>query len=991
MVRVAGLKRRIATGIAVRGRQRPDAARGARGDLRPHPRADGPARRLLPRGRPARRWPRRASSSCAGTSSTDDEQDRAAARSSSDRIFPVLTPLAVDPAHPFPYISGLSLNLAVVVRNPDTGTEHFARVKVPPLLPRFVRWPQPARSSRSRTSSPRTSTSCSPAWRCCSTTRSGSRATRTSRSRRTTRRTCCRRWSASCMRRRFGPPVRLEVERDHRPARARPARPRAGHRRAARSCPLPGPLDLTGLMAVADVDRARPEVPAVRAAHAPATSPRSRRRRAATSSPRCATATCSLHHPYDSFSTSVQRFLEQAAADPHVLAIKQTLYRTSGDSPIVDALIDAAEAGKQVLVLVEIKARFDEQANISWARKLEQAGCHVVYGLVGLKTHCKLSLVVRAGGRPAAPLLPHRHRQLPPQDRPALRGPRPAHRRPAGRRGRHQPVQLLSGYSSSTEYDRAARGPALAARRPGRADRAGDRAPPGRARRRGDPDQGQLASSTRRSSTRSTGPSQAGVPVDIWVRGICALRPGVPGPVREHPGPQRPRPVPGALPGVRASATAASREMLDRLGRPDAPQPRPPGRGAGPARAPRARRRSSSGCSTSASTEDTASWHLGPDGEWTRHAYDADGRPLRTSRRRSSTQAHARRTRWPSEQPVSEAHSETRPRGRAQVPGPRPVPAARLDGPPRSAVAEPPGDGRPDGHLPRHRGPAAGALAGHPAPPGGRRDEGWHLKLPRARPPSEPRSATSSGCRFGGAVGSPPRALVDARARGGHAALAVAPVAALRTERDAGRSAARGTTRSAELDRRRRVRARRVADRRGGRSGWSTASASSRWSWTDEGRRATRWSVVVDRLGGSGAVAGGRSAKAVRRARPGRLAAPDVPSPAPVTPADPARLRSPRTSPAHAAPACRRTPGAPRPARLRPPDAGGRPPAAQRAAGVRPAGRPDWADALRDELAWAAGVLGACAGRRGAARAAGATRRRAAARAAGPTGAPLLR
>src|SRR5690606_22753501 len=155
---------------------------------------------------------------------------------------------------------------------------------------------------------------------------------------------------------------------------------------------VPGLIDMTCLFQLADLDRPdlkyAPFVPATHPAFAERETPRS-----VFSTLR--EGDVLVHHPYDSFSTSVQRFIEQAATDPRVLAIKQTLYRTSGDSPIVDALIDAAEQGKQVLALVEIKARFDEQANISWARKLEQAGVHVVYGIVGLKTHCKLSLVVR--------------------------------------------------------------------------------------------------------------------------------------------------------------------------------------------------------------------------------------------------------------------------------------------------------------------------------------------------------------------------------------------------------------------------------------------------------------------------------------------------------------------------------------------------------------------------------------------------------------------
>ena len=213
----------------------------------------------------------------------------------------------------------------------------------------------------------------------------------------------------------------------HRPEDARAVDQRAGHQReevfyAAR------PAGPAGLFSLADLDRAELKYPAF----LPSTHPHLAE--VETAKPADMFAALKqrdvlLHHPYDSFATSVQRFIEQAADDPQVLAIKQTLYRTSGDSPIIDALIEAAEAGKQVLALVEIKARFDEQANIAWARRLEQHGCHVVYGVLGLKTHCKLSHGgPRRAGR-AAPLRPHRHRQLQPQDRPAVRGHGAADRR----------------------------------------------------------------------------------------------------------------------------------------------------------------------------------------------------------------------------------------------------------------------------------------------------------------------------------------------------------------------------------------------------------------------------------------------------------------------------------------------------------------------------------------------------------------------------------
>ena len=247
---------------------------------------------------------------------------------------------------------------------------------------------------------------------------------------------------------------------------------------------VPGLLDLSALWALYDLDR--PELkdePFV-----PATHPRL----PSGETPKSVFATLRegdvlVHHPYHSFATSVQRFIEQAAADPKVLAIKQTLYRTSGDSPIVNALIEAAEAGKQVVVLVEIKARFDEEANITWARSLERAGCHVVYGLVGLKTHCKTALVVRREQRRAPPLLPHRHRQLQPQDRPPVRGPRHPHRRPAGGRRPHRPVQHPHRLLAADQLPHAAGRPA---RHPHRADREDPPGGPARRARAGRPASG---------------------------------------------------------------------------------------------------------------------------------------------------------------------------------------------------------------------------------------------------------------------------------------------------------------------------------------------------------------------------------------------------------------------------------------------------------------------------------------------------------------------
>ncbi|MFY9334837.1 MAG: RNA degradosome polyphosphate kinase [Mycobacterium sp.] len=315
-----------------------------------------------------------------------------------DQVFPVLTPLAVDPAHPFPFVSGLSLNLAITVKSPADGVEHFARVKVPDNVDRFIRLDSTTDGVETIRFLPMEELigaflpALFPGMEIVE--RHAFRITRNADMDVEDRdEDLLQALERELARRRFGPPVRLEVsgnmseymlglllrELDVDPGDV---------------VQVPGLLDLKSLWQVYAVDRpALKERPFVPTTH-PAFADREGKSIFAT----LREGDVLVHHPYESFSTSVQRFIEQAAADPDVLAIKQTLYRTSGDSPIVNALIEAADAGKQVVALVELKARFDEQANIKWARALEDAGVHVVYGLVGLKTHCKTCLVVRREG-----------------------------------------------------------------------------------------------------------------------------------------------------------------------------------------------------------------------------------------------------------------------------------------------------------------------------------------------------------------------------------------------------------------------------------------------------------------------------------------------------------------------------------------------------------------------------------------------------------------
>jgi polyphosphate kinase len=547
-----------------------------------------------------------------------------------DRIYPVLTPLVVDPAHPFPFISGLSLNLAVTLAEPGTGATLFARVKVPPLLARFLRV-------------------------------AGYRYVpiedviaahlnylfggmdivehyvfRVTRVRELevdedVTENLLQAMERELVKRRFEPAVRLEVEEDmSEDVQCRLVKELGVDEAAVYK--IRGPLDLAGLEAIADLPMGELRYPAF----VPST------RAVPTDTSIFATLNerdLLVHHPYDSFTTSVERLLEEAAADPRVLAIKQTLYRTSGESPIVDALVDAAEAGKQVVVVVEIKARFDERANITWARKLEEAGCHVVYGFVGWKTHAKLMLIVRE--EQDGSLRRYCHIGTGNYHPTTARLYEDLGLLTADRTVGEDVTDLfnhLTGYSRRTGYRRLLVAPeSLRAGVVGRIDRQAARARAGKPARISFKSNAVVDEVVVDALYRA---SQAGVPIDLWIRGMCALKPGVPGlsetiTVRsilgrflEHSriyafgtGDPDPAPEPGEDPDAGNEIWIGSADMMHRnLDR----RVEALVRVADPGHCTRLRELIALGMD-----DGTSSWWLDGDGIWTRHARDAEGRPLR--------------------------------------------------------------------------------------------------------------------------------------------------------------------------------------------------------------------------------------------------------------------------------------------------------------------------------------------------------------------------
>jgi len=439
-----------------------------------------------------------------------------------ERIYPVLTPLAVDPTHPFPFISGLTLSLAVTIADPVTGDTTFARVKVPPLLPRLL------------TVSPNRFVPVEDVIAAHLGELFVGLDIVEHQVFRVTRITdleidedvtenLLKSLERELTRRRFEPAVRLEVEESisddvlDRLVTELDVDTRAVYR-------VPGPLDLAGVSSIADLDFRSLKYPRF----VPSESAFPHEVGGLTVFNVLTERDVLVHHPYDSFTASVQRLLVSAAADPRVLAIKQTLYRTSGDSEIVDALIDAAEAGKQVVVVVEIKARGDESANIAWAHKLEQAGCHVIWGFRGLKTHCKMALIVRE--EPDGSLRRFCHIGTGNYHPKTARLYEDFGLMTADRTVGEDITDLfnhLTGLSRRTEYRRLLVAPAGV--RSGLIERIDTQIELHRA---GRPARIQMKCNALIDEAIIDALYRAsidGVPIDLWIRGICALRPGVPG------------------------------------------------------------------------------------------------------------------------------------------------------------------------------------------------------------------------------------------------------------------------------------------------------------------------------------------------------------------------------------------------------------------------------------------------------------------------------
>ncbi|MGO3147966.1 MAG: RNA degradosome polyphosphate kinase [Leucobacter sp.] len=528
MVRVAGLKRRIITGLAIPtnvGRAPTDVLeeinRVAYELQQRHARcfADQIKPQLSDVGVHIVEW-----------DSLDDADREVLTNYYQHHIYPVLMPLAVDPAHPFPYISGRALNLSIRVHNPRSDKVEFARLKVPQMIPRYVRVDRRETDDNVRFI---------PLEVLIANQLDGLfpgmevmdhhvfRVTRNEdvEIEEDETENLIQALEKELLRRRFGPPIRLEISDDMDEATLE-LLVREFDIDKEQVYTLPAPLDLSGLFALSKVRR-----PDLRyQPHIPVTHPMFR-----TNSPSerpdtftaIARREVLVHHPYESFATSVQAFIEQAATDPDVLAIKQTLYRTSGDSPIVASLIKAAEAGKQVLALVEVKARFDEEANITWARKLEQAGVHVVYGIVGLKTHCKLVQVIRDEGGKLTHYCHIGTGNYNPKTSRVYEDFGLFTTSPEIGRDVTKLFNVLSGYAIETDYDRLLVAPLqLRSGLLERIEREAEHA------RNGKPSKIRLKANSMVDEDIIDAlyrAGQAGVPIEIWVRGICSIRAEVPG------------------------------------------------------------------------------------------------------------------------------------------------------------------------------------------------------------------------------------------------------------------------------------------------------------------------------------------------------------------------------------------------------------------------------------------------------------------------------